>query len=787
MTYARADVVSRPNRLTEITLFTRGDALKVSTWSGLPHGCAEALEAMGVTVHRVDTSPGRRIQRLIRYIYRLSRVLRLDDGYLRQVIVSRAERHNVKQACRSYPGSQCNLFLTFSFSSRSSSDLPAVHYCDQCFAELLEGQGRAGLSRGERLRLAQEELALNGAALLLSTNSHCIEFLTRRYGLRHVFGAPVYGMNLTGYGGEPRPPFESKSGSKDIVFVGSSLANRGLDVLLEAFRRFSLSTGREYSLHIVGFEEGAVPGDWPSTQWHGRLDKSVPDQARRYWGLLEQARMFVIPSRKGPLPGVILEAQYLGTPVITTNVWGAEQLVQDGKTALVLEEATPESVYEAMSRLASDRDLWGELARNGQEHALQWTWEQAAATLLEQMELVAVGQNPHGGTDPERAGATTVREVTVFTIGDSRSPSTWSNVPYCFAEALLAKGMRVNRVDISPSRTASAICDGPIWRTLRVASRRYPHTYSRSLVNYVNVKHRIKKALREHPDADANIFLSFSHSSAGLSRAPAVQICDWPYEHYFGQFHEQEPDRFEKRSIRRENKLIERSDLVISLFPGAAEHMAARYSKGNVRYLGNAVNSLQEPQEGPALDKKSRSAALLLVGSKKYLEGARCLIAAFELLKEEYPGLTLDLVGLSAGEFLRLPEGVTCHGYLDKGALSDRELYYSLLQSAKILINTTPKWAAFSATLEAMYHYTPVIVPPGAEFVQMFGANIPFGRYCEENEPEPLSQAIRAILSDPSYPSLCTAANRAARAHTWDAFVDRLMESIDKLATKAHV
>jgi len=396
--------VSRSRRLTEITLFTRGDASKVSTWSGLPHGCAQALETLGITVHSVDTNPGRRTRRLLRIVHRLSRHLRRDDEWLRQIIVSRAERHIVAQACRSYPGSQCNLFLTFSFSSRGLSDLPTVHYCDQCFAELLEGSGRTSLTRGEKLRIAEEVAALKGAGLLVSTSTHCIEFLRRHYGLRNVFGSPVYGMNLTGYRGEPRPPFVQKLGSTDIVFVGSAIKNRGLDVLLEAFRRFSTSTGQAYTLHIVGFEQGAVPGDWPNTQWHGQLDKNAPDQARLYWRLLEQARMFVIPSRMGPPPGAILEAQYLGTPVITTSVWGAEQLVQDGKTALVLEEATPESVCGAMSRLASDPHLWGELARAGHEHALRWTWERASGTLLEQMQRVAVGQNPHGGTDPEHAG-----------------------------------------------------------------------------------------------------------------------------------------------------------------------------------------------------------------------------------------------------------------------------------------------------------------------------------------------------------------------------------------------
>jgi glycosyltransferase involved in cell wall biosynthesis len=386
--------VARPAGLTELTVFARGDASSVTTWSGLPQGCADALEAHGVTVHRVDISPGPWNRRVVRLIDRSPRKWPLLRGWkpsgdlLSHFIASRAARRTIVEAGRKYRGSQCNLFMTFSFSSRGISNVPAVHFCDQCFAEVLQRDGRTRLSRGEAARLAEEEAALRGADLLISTSIHCIEFLREHYGLPNVFDTPLYGMSLVGYRGEPLSSLESKRRSTDIVFVGSYVRRRGLDILLQAFRLFNRSGVRGYTLHIVGFEEGAVPGHWENTKWHGRLDKGNAEEAQLYWGLLEKAHMFIIPSRIGPLPGVILEAQYLGTPVITTNVWRAEQIVRDGETGLVLETPTADSLCEAMDRLASDALLWETLARTGHERALQWTWERASATMLEQLARV---------------------------------------------------------------------------------------------------------------------------------------------------------------------------------------------------------------------------------------------------------------------------------------------------------------------------------------------------------------------------------------------------------------
>jgi glycosyltransferase involved in cell wall biosynthesis len=369
-----------------------------------------------------------------------------------------------------------------------------------------------------------------------------------------------------------------------------------------------------------------------------------------------------------------------------------------------------------------------------------------------------------------------VKEVTVFTVGDSGKISTWSNVPFFFTETLISKGIKVNRVDISP---AQCLCR-PFHFMVKIFSRSTSFRYSHSWMNFFLTRAKIKKAVKKFVNSDADIFLTFSFSSAGFTKKPVVQFCDWTYAHYILYFLKREPDFLEKKAIMRENKQILGSDLVFSLFPSVTEDMKTHYGKDRVFYLGNVINSLYDVSVDDIHIKETYH-NLLFVGNVKYKEGAKALIAAFRLLKSQYPLLKLHIVGLEENELEQLPEDVFCYGYLDKGIDDDRILYYKLFREATVFVNTTPKWGAFSASTEAMYFYTPVVVTPYEEFLKTFGDTIHFGAYCEENSPALIQRKIAEILNSPSYRELCAQAHEAVKTFTWDAYMDKLIAKIETL------
>jgi glycosyltransferase involved in cell wall biosynthesis len=373
-----------------------------------------------------------------------------------------------------------------------------------------------------------------------------------------------------------------------------------------------------------------------------------------------------------------------------------------------------------------------------------------------------------------------IREVTVYTNEDSKLLSSWSNVPFFFTEALISKGIKVNRVDLSQSPILSQAYNKSIRRIFKIVNRHNSYTYFRTLLHFLIVRSRIRRAIRQFEHSQAHIFLTFSFSSAGLTEKPSVLFCDWTYDFYINYFENRKPDLLEHMGIIREDSQIEAANLVFPLFPNVAQYMRKRYKNKNIFYLGNVVNSYYEAPLANSLVDRPKTNDLLFVGGRKYIDGARTLIQAYSELKNDYPDLQLHIIGMSEKEFGPLPDGITCYGYLDKGKEKERELYYSLFQKAKVFVNTTPKWGAFSAAVEAMFYYIPVIVTPFNEFVETFGEEIGFGLYCENNSVSLLSSTIRKVLDHKSYPSLCSQAHEAVRDFTWSAYIDKVLKIMEE-------
>lgn len=375
-------------------------------------------------------------------------------------------------------------------------------------------------------------------------------------------------------------------------------------------------------------------------------------------------------------------------------------------------------------------------------------------------------------------------EITVFANGDSRKISTWSNIPYFFTRNLLLKGIKVNRVDLSPKPILNIIYNKSIGKIIKKIYGSVNYEYFRTFTHFYICKILIDRSVKRYWNSDIYIFLTYSFSSAGMTSKPTIHLCDWTYEYYIKYFKEREPNFLERRCIKRENKIIRSSNLIISLFPVVTEYLKNSHKNTNILYIGNVVNTLYDSSKKIAFQKRKESNNILFIGGKKYIEGAKTLIDAFQICKLSIPNIKLHIIGLNKNDFTILPTDVYCYGYLDKGNEIDRKNYYDLIYKSKLFVNTTPKWGAFSATLEAMYFYVPVIIYPYNDFIKTFGKKIDFGCYCHKNDPGLISEKIKYILNNANYKNMCINANKNARGYTWEKYTIKFLEVINKIVLK---
>ena len=168
-----------------------------------------------------------------------------------------------------------------------------------------------------------------------------------------------------------------------ILFVGTLIPEKGVHVLIDAFRDAQARSG-ELTLTLVG--DG--PRDYVT-----RLKKAAQGLPARFLGRCERAAVtqayeshdiLTFPSTwDEPYAVVPLEAMAMGLAVIATNVGGTPEALEDGRTGLLVPPADAKALCDAILRLVTEPDLCRSLAAAGERRARE---RQSFPIFMQQLE-----------------------------------------------------------------------------------------------------------------------------------------------------------------------------------------------------------------------------------------------------------------------------------------------------------------------------------------------------------------------------------------------------------------
>jgi glycosyltransferase involved in cell wall biosynthesis len=139
-----------------------------------------------------------------------------------------------------------------------------------------------------------------------------------------------------------------------IAAIGSLIPRKGFDVLIDAFGR--LDAARDVRLVIAG--EGPEKEALAARVRSAGLDARVVflGYTREVPALYQACDIFALASRNDSFGLVLAEAGYFSRPVVSTRVGGIPEVVDDGRTGLLVPPDDPAALAGALATLVADRD-----------------------------------------------------------------------------------------------------------------------------------------------------------------------------------------------------------------------------------------------------------------------------------------------------------------------------------------------------------------------------------------------------------------------------------------------
>ena len=173
---------------------------------------------------------------------------------------------------------------------------------------------------------------------------------------------PGAGINLDEY---PYVPMRD-DGVCSFLFVGRIMKEKGVDEFFIAAKTVKAEFGEKVAFDVVGFYEDA---------YKETVDHLVADRVINFHGFqtdvhpfYEAADCVVLPSYHEGMSNVLLEGAATGRALITSDIPGCREAVEDGVSGYICPAKDADTLYDTMQCFVELPESWrAEMGRRGRE------------------------------------------------------------------------------------------------------------------------------------------------------------------------------------------------------------------------------------------------------------------------------------------------------------------------------------------------------------------------------------------------------------------------------------
>ena len=172
----------------------------------------------------------------------------------------------------------------------------------------------------------------------------------------------------------PLHELPNKESDPTIVFVGRFKKAKLPDHAIEAFRIIQKEIPKA-KMWMIG--DGYMLRKLQNSKMEGiRFYGHVTNELK--YEMLSKAHVVLAPAVREGWGLVVTESNAMGTPVIAYNVPGLRDSVKHGKTGILVDNCSPQSLAEAALDLLNDSTLLRKYSSNALEFSKQFNWDSTA-------------------------------------------------------------------------------------------------------------------------------------------------------------------------------------------------------------------------------------------------------------------------------------------------------------------------------------------------------------------------------------------------------------------------
>ncbi len=211
--------------------------------------------------------------------------------------------------------------LGTAFQSKKMAAVASIMYreaCRKARAVFFENKGNAAVFVDRKIIPAEKEVILNGAGV----NTEYFEY---------------------------QPMQEHEDGKLHFLYLGRIMKEKGIDELFAAMRKLHSEYGDKAVLDLVGFYED---------EYEQEVNKLVKEGIAVFHGFQTDPRPWyamadcvVLPSYHEGMSNVLLEAASTGRMLVTSDIPGCREAVDEGVNGFLCTSKDTTSLYQAMTKV----------------------------------------------------------------------------------------------------------------------------------------------------------------------------------------------------------------------------------------------------------------------------------------------------------------------------------------------------------------------------------------------------------------------------------------------------